>query len=103
MAGRSSPRSVEFAPAAEAEYLEALRYYEREGRIGASFEAAVRRGVAMMLRHPEASPVVTSEGGRRRVLGRFPFSLYYTVEGDVVRIHAVAHQKRRPFYWADRA
>jgi plasmid stabilization system protein ParE len=102
VAERSSPRRYEFDPPAQAEYLEALRYYQEEGGMGAAFEEAVRRGVDFILQHPEASPVVTSEGGRKRVLGRFPYNLYYTIEGDLIRIHAVAHQSRRPFYWIDR-
>jgi toxin ParE1/3/4 len=99
---RSSPRSYEFDPSAQAEYLDALRYYQQEGGMGATFEQAVHRGVDFILQHPEASPVVTREGARKRVLGRFPYNLYYTIEGDLVVIRAVAHQKRRPGYWADR-
>jgi plasmid stabilization system protein ParE len=102
VAERFSPRSIEFDPPAEAEYLDALRYYQQEGGIGAAFEQAVRRGVDFILQNPEASPVVTREGARKRVLGRFPYNLYYTIEGELILILAVAHQKRRPGYWTDR-
>lgn len=102
MAERSSPLSFEFDPPAENEYLDALQYYEKEGEMGAAFEEAVRRGIDFILQHPEASPVVTREGGRKRVLGRFPYSLYYSIEGSLILIHAVAHQRRRPLYWIDR-
>jgi plasmid stabilization system protein ParE len=102
VAERSFPRRYEFDPPAEAEYLDALRYYQLEGGIGATFEQAVRRGVDFILQHPEASPVVTHEGARKRVLGRFPYNLYSTIEADLIVIRAVAHQKRRPGYWTTR-
>lgn len=42
---------------------------------------------------------------RRRLLNRFPYSIIYVVYGasDTIEIVAVAHGKRRPGYWADRA
>ena len=46
------------------------------------------------------SPV---EGAARRIiLKTFPYQLVYRVEGDEVRIYAVAHLKRRPGYWTTR-
>jgi len=40
---------------------------------------------------------------RKKVLtGRFPFNLIYTIEPGRILIIAVAHQKRRPGYWAYR-
>jgi hypothetical protein len=42
------------------------------------------------------------EGVRAKVLDRFPYTLMYTVNDDELFIVAVAHQSRRPTYWADR-
>lgn len=36
------------------------------------------------------------------MLRRFPYHLIYTVEGDELIVTAVAHHKRRPFYWSRR-
>jgi len=33
------------------------------------------------------------------VLRKFPYSMFYIVEREVVVIVAVAHHKRRPGYW----
>lgn len=41
-------------------------------------------------------------GTRRFVLQRFPFSVVYLDEPDVVIILAVAHSKRKPGYWKGR-
>ena len=35
-------------------------------------------------------------------LHKFPYSLIYRLQGDVVRIIAVAHHSRRPGYWVGR-
>jgi plasmid stabilization system protein ParE len=41
-------------------------------------------------------------GTRRLVIQRFPFSVIYLDEPDLITIIAVAHGKRRPGYWKDR-
>jgi hypothetical protein len=40
---------------------------------------------------------------RRYVFRRFPYSLVYKVYGDLVRVLAVAHDKRRSNYWVSRS
>jgi toxin ParE1/3/4 len=41
-------------------------------------------------------------GTRRFVLHRFPFSIVYLDDTDVLSIVAVAHNKRKPGYWKGR-
>jgi plasmid stabilization system protein ParE len=41
-------------------------------------------------------------GTRRFVLHRFPFSIIYLDDPDVLVIIAVAHSKRKPGYWKRR-
>ncbi len=41
-------------------------------------------------------------GTRRVVLQRFPFSVVYLDDPDVITIIAVAHGKRKPGYWKER-
>ena len=41
-------------------------------------------------------------GTRRYVFPKYPFSLVYFVEGDVINVVAVAHENRRPGYWRKR-
>ena len=63
--------------------------------------ADVRDAMELLLQFPHiGSPI---EGDVRRVLLRtFPISSIYRVEGDEIRIYAVAHLKRRPGYWRTR-
>jgi plasmid stabilization system protein ParE len=39
---------------------------------------------------------------RRFSLRRFPYRLVYRIEGEELRIYAVAHVRRRPGYWRGR-
>jgi plasmid stabilization system protein ParE len=41
-------------------------------------------------------------GTRRYVFPTYPYSLIYFIKGDVIRVVAVAHDKRRPGYWRKR-
>ncbi len=41
-------------------------------------------------------------GTRRFVLQRFPFSIVYLDEPDVLNVVAVAHNKPKPGYWKQR-
>jgi hypothetical protein len=60
----------------------------------------VNRAAATIADAPERWPV--KDGTRRYILGRFPYTLAYYVEGAVVSIIAVAHHNRAPGSWAAR-
>jgi plasmid stabilization system protein ParE len=94
---------VEFDPAARTEFLDAIRYYEREreglgGRFRDAIYAALKRVVATPERFRQIRPPF-----RRCLVQRFPYFLVYTIEPDHIHVLAVAHQRRRPDYWADRS
>lgn len=95
-------RFASFNSLAEAELSEAVTYYELESsRLGAALLEIVEQAVAGLLEYPESGPVLRGSY-RKRVLRRFPFSLIYRINGEEVRILAVAHHRRRPFYWSSR-
>ena len=93
---------IEFLPEADNEFREAARYYEGEALgVGMVFIAEVHRAMAWIARNPNAAAKIGS-GIRKKVLKYFPFNLLYCIEGELVLIIAVAHQKRRPRYWRSR-
>ena len=96
-----SPR-VEFHEAAELELNEAADFYDlRDPGLGGAFLDEVERGLDQIVKHPEAA--AQAQGAvRKRILARFPYSIFYSIHEDQVRILAIAHQKRRPFYWRGR-
>ena len=91
-----------FHEAAEAELNDAAAFYEQvEAGLGYAFLDDVDAALAAIQAHPEANE--TRYGRiRRRLLVRFPYALLYSFDGEQVRILAIAHQRRRPFYWRRR-
>jgi plasmid stabilization system protein ParE len=93
---------VKYHEAAEHELLHAVGYLELRAKgLGRRFFADVRRAEEPMARFPEAAPEIRP-GIRRRMLQKFPYSLFYTIESGDLLILAVAHHRRRPGYWVGR-
>ncbi len=90
---------LEFHPEAELELIESAVYYDKQvPGLGERFESEIRYATNLLLDQPEIGPLV-DPNLRKFILTRFPFTLYYSVTTDVLRIEAVAHQSRRPGYW----
>ena len=88
--------------AAEAEINEAADFYDiRSPGLGSVFVDEIERAIHNISEFPEASPLIRGRV-RKRPIAKFPYSLVYSVRPDVIRILAVAHHKRRPFYWRGR-
>jgi plasmid stabilization system protein ParE len=95
-------KPISFHPDAEAEVIDAARYYERsEPGLGSDFLGEVERALGQIAANPNASQRI-GKRVRRKPLWRFPYNLIYAAYSDQIRIAAVAHQKRRPFYWRSR-
>lgn len=96
-------RVLIFHPLAEEELGEAAAYYEAHVQeLGRVFVSAVEAAVAQIFAHPEAGPPVTKTV-RKKILRQFPYTLLYRVLDQEIRILAVMHHKRRPYYWRGRA
>ena len=81
------------------EFIESAVYYEKQvPGLGERFESEIRHATDLLLDQPEIGPLV-DPNLRKFILTRFPFTVYYCVTADVLRIEAVAHQSRRPGYW----
>jgi plasmid stabilization system protein ParE len=92
---------VELDPRAEREAREAFTWYlERSERAAAAFEREIERALIAIGESPATHPIV--DGVHRYLLDRFPYSLHYAIHVEAVVVLAVAHQHRRPGYWASR-
>lgn len=95
-------RSLVIHEAAEAEINEAADFYDAQSPgLGNAFISEIDRTIRSISEFPRAAPVVRGHV-RKRVIAKFPYSLVYSVRPDEIRILAVAHHRRRPFYWRDR-
>jgi toxin ParE1/3/4 len=94
--------AIEIAPGAEADIRDALLWYlERNALIAEAFRIEVFRLIDSLARNA-LSGAVDSQGDRRRVLKRFPYTVFYEMLGETVTILAVAHHRRRPDYWRNK-
>ena len=90
-----------FLTPAEEEMAEAALFYEAaSSQLGNDFLEDVQRAVDRLREFPQAGEAIS--GFRRTLLHRFPFSLVYAIEDNVIVVIAVAHQGRRPGYWQSR-
>jgi len=95
-------RSLRFDAGAERELNEAVEFYDLESPgLGDVLLAEVEHALAQVEAFPEASEPLR-DGIRRRLLHKFPYALLYSLRPAEIRILAVAHTRRRPFYWEDR-
>jgi plasmid stabilization system protein ParE len=94
--------TVYFHPDAESEMDEAALFLDREDPgLGREFLQAVENAVDQILSRPEAAQLIQGRV-RRKLVQKFPFSVIYSVRDTQIRILAVSHQKRRPYYWRSR-
>jgi plasmid stabilization system protein ParE len=95
-------RSLRLHPAAQRELDEAAAYYDAESPgLGGAFLDEVEHAVRQVLAFPEASALAHAPV-QVKVLIAFPYSVHFSVIGDVVLVLALAHHSRRPFYWRGR-
>ena len=93
---------VSFHEAAEGELNEAADFYDLvSSELGRLFIDEVQRTVGKIAEFPESAPLIRGRI-RKRPIAKFPYSVIYSIHSDQIRILAVAHQKRRPFYWRGR-
>jgi toxin ParE1/3/4 len=91
-----------FHPEAREEFRDAARWYRtRRLAAAAQFRRRVSDAIREIAESPQRWPTYLY-GTRRFVLPRFPFSVVYLDDPDVVTIIAVAHSKRKPGYWKQR-
>jgi toxin ParE1/3/4 len=88
-----------YHPDAEAELIEAARYYERRvATLGAQFLDEADRAVATILEVPERWRIIEA-GVRSYLMPHFPYAIYYRDYPNHLHILAVKHHSRHPDYW----
>jgi toxin ParE1/3/4 len=95
-------RNVIVRPEAAREIQEAFDWYEERGEgLGENFLRAADACLSAVQRNPSAFPIV-HEQVHRALLRKFPYALFYVVEGDAIAVVACFHVKRSPVDWQRR-
>lgn len=90
---------VDFTSAAQSEFTELIRFYDRQGgTIASDFATELERVVERIVEFPDAGAPYSS-GTRRILLYRFPVAVVYRARGSTLEVVALAHHRRRPDYW----
>ena len=87
---------------AEEELFEAALYYEgKQTGLGLDFKREIERSFELIAN----APLLWGKrykNYRRYLLKRFPFEIWYEDMDSFIRVLAISHQKRRPYYWRNR-
>jgi len=92
----------QFHPLAEQELDEAVDFLEAERPgTGLALATAVEQAVHQVCEYPRSGRVVRADIRSKLVLPtrRWHYSVIYRIRHDHVRVLAVAHHRRQPFYW----
>lgn len=95
----------EFHPMAEKELDEAVEHYQAisPGK-GLELARQVRAAILQVCEFPDSAPI--TRGTIRSVVvqpdTRWDYTVHYRVKSTHIRVLAVAHQARQPFYWFGR-
>ena len=100
-------KPVQLARQARSELHEAARRYEgQRPELRVDFLLAIDEAMERLVRlapHLGSPPGIEPTLGIKRVfVKRFPFSIYFIELPTRFRVLAIAHGRRRPFYWGDR-
>lgn len=96
-------KPVFFHAEAEAEVRSAIAYYESQRLgLGGEFRTEMEATVGRIQRNPKTFSPYDDRGTRKCLLRRFPYTIYYVEFEEFLWVAAVAHQRRRPGYWAGR-
>ncbi|HKO45898.1 MAG TPA: type II toxin-antitoxin system RelE/ParE family toxin [Pyrinomonadaceae bacterium] len=91
-----------FLSPAEEEMTEASLFYDAASSgLGSDFLDDVQQAIDRLREYPESGEAVSSNL-RRMLLHRFPYSIIYSAETDLILVIAIAHHGRRPEYWQSR-
>jgi plasmid stabilization system protein ParE len=94
---------VDYLPDARCDFDESFDWYaKRSPEVATRFANAIDSALTAVAGDPERF-VAVDEQHRECPIRRFPFRIVYRVAEGRVLVVAVAHAKRRPGYWKDRA
>lgn len=86
---------IEILPSAMEDLIDGYQFYERQApNLGSYFLDSLSSDIDSLLVYAGIHAVVY--GKHRTLSKRFPYAIYYSVEGETVRVHAVLDCRRDP-------
>ena len=95
--------NVRLTPEVEADLADTQRWYRQRGsELPRRFRQAVEAGLELIELHPQGYPLVYRTV-RRVFLRRFPYALFYFIDGETAVVFGCFHGSRDPQAWQDRS
>ena len=94
-----------FHPLAEQELSEAVESLEAERPgTGLALAAAVEQAILQVCEYPQGAPMLRPNIRAKAVLPtrRWHYAIIYRAQPGYIRVLAIAHRRRQPFYWLGR-
>jgi hypothetical protein len=86
---------IQILPEANEDLIAGFYFYEKQSRgLGAYFHDSLFSDVESLLLYAGIHPIVF--GSHRCFSRRFPFAIYYVVEGETIRVQAVYDCRKNP-------
>lgn len=95
-------KTLILTPQAEKDFDDAYDWYEsQDSGLGREFARCVDVKITSLLRTPQQHQVVY-KSKIRDLINRFPYSIYFIEQKDVISVFAILHQHRNPESWKSR-
>ncbi len=89
-------------PFAEIDMEVAQEWYNvQKDNLGDEFIAELEKVLSNIISNPFQFPL-KQRGIHKSVINRFPFTVFFTVQNDVIIVFAVFHNSRNPLVWKSR-
>ncbi len=93
-------RTLEIRPAARSEFDEASDWYRDEDPVlRDKFVSSVEKTLTDLTPTPLSFPVVFGAAVHRATVKRFPYSVFFTIENEIVVVLSIFHDSRNPIIW----
>jgi hypothetical protein len=76
-------------------------YNSQKNLLGDEFISALENKIKVIQSNPYQFSIIKKDI-RKALITRFPFGIYYFVEGEIINIFAVIHFSRNPKIWKQR-
>ena len=94
--------TLQFHPDISSEIKASYNWYQQQAEgLGDDFINELEAAYQAITEFPQTWPLF-EKGFRRFLLARFPFSVLYRLDNDLIYVVAVMHNSRRPGYWLKR-
>lgn len=92
-------RKAKFAKEASFEFFESVEWYESRGKgLGLRFTDEIDSTIERIKLNPDMYMKVAGDI-RRIQVNKFPYSVFYTTEDDIIVILRIFHNKKNPIEW----